>query len=523
MKEKKYVIGVDLGTTSSRTIVFDFKGNEIGSGQIMNPLTYPGVGRQECDGDELIKVLYRTTRLAIENSGIDPEEVAGLSVDVFRCTMAMRDVNGGFTMPIIVWQDLRSSDMIPKIAKKLEAAGMSADELYDRCGMPLGGVNPQSNLQWVLENMPEAYEKATTIHTMMGLVTKAYGADDYYDDYNDTPWIQLNGSDFHYDPEICAALGIDINKMAPLRKPGEIIGYVTEEVAAPTGLAVGTPIVMGTGDQQSGCLGVGCVKEGVGYACGGTAGIAAGKSFKMLRDPARKCYVLGTPDGAWVMEGVANASGSAFKWFKEQFCDVEQMGAKSLGMSVYDFMTSMATKSTAGANGMFFLPYLAGAVTPNQNANARGEYIGMTVGHTREDFIRATMEGVCYDIRDMIDSMVAGGAPDFSTVRLTGGIFMSETWCQMQADIFNRTCEVVDVGEATALGCAMNAAVGVGIYDNFEEASEAMVKIKRRYEPNPKLVKRYEAAYQTWKEIYQSLAGGKAYEAIANFQKTYCQ
>ena len=115
-------------------------------------------------------------------------------------------------MPIIIWQDLRSSEMIPEIKKMLEEKGSSAEELYDRCGMPLGGVNPQSNLQWIKRNMPEAYENATTIHTMMGLVTKAFGADDYYDDYTDTPWLQLNGPDFQYDPEIC-----DLRKLQNLQ------------------------------------------------------------------------------------------------------------------------------------------------------------------------------------------------------------------------------------------------------------------------------------------------------------------
>ena len=107
------------------------------------------------------------------------------------------------------------------------------------------------------------------------------------------------------------------------------------------------------------------------------------------------------------------------------------------------------------------------------------------------------MEGVNYDIRDMLDAMVSGGAPDFDMVRLTGGIFRSELWCQMQADIFNRSCEVVAVEEATALGCAMVAAVGVGIYKDFEEAEKHMVKIRRRYEPNPENVKRYEDAFRT--------------------------
>lgn len=286
MKEKKYVVGVDLGTTSTKTVIFDFEGNVVGAGQVENPLYYPAPGRQECDGDELIHVILDATRLAVKDADIDTKQIAGISVDCFRCTIALRDKDGGFTMPIIIWQDLRSSEMIPEIKKMLEEKGSSAEELYDRCGMPLGGVNPQSNLQWIKRNMPEAYENATTIHTMMGLVTKAFGADDYYDDYTDTPWLQLNGPDFQYDPEICDLLEIDINKLAPLRKPGEVIGAVSEEVAEFTGLTAGTPIIMGVGDQQAGCVGCGCVREGLGYACGGTAGITADKSFKLLRDPS---------------------------------------------------------------------------------------------------------------------------------------------------------------------------------------------------------------------------------------------
>lgn len=433
MKEKKYVVGVDLGTTSTKTVIFDFEGNVVGAGQVENPLYYPAPGRQECDGDELIHVILDATRLAVKDADIDTKQIAGISVDCFRCTIALRDKDGGFTMPIIIWQDLRSSEMIPEIKKMLEEKGSSAEELYDRCGMPLGGVNPQSNLQWIKRNMPEAYENATTIHTMMGLVTKAFGADDYYDDYTDTPWLQLNGPDFQYDPEICDLLEIDINKLAPLRKPGEVIGAVS----------------------------------------------------------------------------------------KEEFCNSANETAIGLKESVYDMLTRIADRSSrAGANGLFFLPYLAGAVTPNQNPNARGTYIGMTVGHTKTDFVRATMEGVCFDIKDMLEAMIEGGAAPFDTVRLTGGIFRSEVWCQMQADIFNRTCEVVAVEEATSLGCAMIAAVGAGIYKDLEEAEKHMVKIKKIYEPIPENAAIYEDAFKVWRQIYKNLAID-AYDMIAEFQEKH--
>lgn len=395
MKEKKYVVGVDLGTTSTKTVIFDFEGNVVGAGQVENPLYYPAPGRQECDGDELIHVILDATRLAVKDADIDTEQIAGISVDCFRCTIVLRDKDGGFTMPIIIWQDLRSSEMIPEIKKMLEEKGSSAEELYDRCGMPLGGVNPQSNLQWIKRNMPEAYENATTIHTMMGLVTKAFGADDYYDDYTDTPWLQLNGPDFQYDPEICDLLEIDINKLAPLRKPGEVIGAVSEEVAEFTGLTAGTPIIMGVGDQQAGCVGCGCVREGLGYACGGTAGITADKSFKLLRDPSRRCYVLGTPDGAWVMEGVANASGSAFKWFKEEFCNSANETAIGLKESVYDMLTRIADRSSRAGAKWSFLPSISCWCSNTKSESECQRYVYWNDSRTYKNRLCKSYNGRC--------------------------------------------------------------------------------------------------------------------------------
>jgi len=520
MNKKKYLVGIDCGTTSSRTVIYDFKGHTIGLGQVPNPLTYPAVGRVECNGEAMIETLYESTRKALAQAKIDPKAIAGISFDMFRCTMITRDLAGDFTTPIIIWQDLRSAEMLPDMVEKLKKQGMTPDDLYDLCGMPMGGVFPSGKLQWVMKNKPEAYEQAVRIHTMMGLLTKAYGADDYYDDLNDTPWLQLNGEDFAYSEKLCQVFDVDMNKLAPLRKTGQIIGEITKEVAEKTGLAEGTPLVMGTGDQQSGCLGCGCTEEGIGYACGGTAGITAGKSNAFLRDPKKKCYVLGTPDGAWVMEGQANSAGSAFQWFKNELCRIEDATADYLKDSVYHLLTQEAEKSSPGANGLFFLPYMQGANTPNYEANARGTYIGMTFAHNKNDLVRATMEGICYDIKDMLEAMVAGNVPNFECVRLSGGISQSEFWCQMQADIYNRPCETVENEEATSLGCAMVAAVGVGIYKDYNEAAAEMVHIKKRYEPNPQKAAQYQDAYHAWQTIYQALSG-KAFDAIVDFQEKY--
>lgn len=518
--EKKYVVGVDCGTTSSKTVIFDFKGKQIGVGQKLNPLVYPSPGRVECDGPAMIETLYETTRTAIQSSGINPEEIAALSCCMFRCTAITRDENGGFTTPIIIWQDLRGVEMVPEMEEMLNKAGISAEEFYDICGMPLAGTYPLSKLLWVKKNIPEAYENCTRIHTMMGLMNKAYGADDYYDDIGCSPWLQLNGEDFQYNQKLIDAFGIDREKLAPLAETGTVIGRVTKEVAARTGLAEGTPLIMGIGDQQSACLGVGCIEEGIGYACGGTAGITAGKSNKMLRDPDRKCYVLGTPDGAYVMEGQSNAAASAFKWFKDIIAHSESFAAMHTRKNVYDILTDSGAHSKPGSNGVFYLPYMQGANTPNYDLNARGTYIGMTLATSREDMVRATMEGITFDLKDMLLAMLDANVPTFNTVRITGGIAVSEIWNQMQADIYGWDVETVEVSEATALGCALVAAVGAGIYNSYKDAVEEMVKVVKRYTPNEKNRELYEDAYRVWKSIFQDLHQ-HANKNIAEFQDKY--
>jgi xylulokinase len=514
MGSKKYVVGVDCGTTSSKTVIYDLEGHAVSSGSQMNPLEYYPGGKVICSGQGMIDCLYNTTRTAIDKWDGDPADIIAVSFCMFRSTMCMREEDGKFAGPIMIWQDLRGGEMLPYIESV-----MDPDELYDLCGMPNLAANPSSRLYWVMQNEREVYDRTTRIHTMQGLMTKAYGADDYYDDITCSPYMQLNGPDMQYSKELADKFGVDINKLAPLRKPTEIIGKITEEVAKKTGLKEGTPLVMGTGDQQCGCLGVGCTDETMGYACGGTAGIVALKSSKFVRDPQRKCYVLTTPDGAYVMEGLANNCGSAFRWCKGAIATLLNVVAETSEQDVYDVMTAKAHKSVIGAHGCIFLPYLSGASTPNNNVNARGSWIGMTMAHTKADLIRAVMEGVTFDILDMFNALRDAGAQDYEVVRVTGGVARSDFWNQIQADVYNKIVETVESEEATSLGAAIMAATGVGAYDSLAEAADKMVRVKKRYYPIPENVEKYQKIYKVWRSAYKALNEGGVFDGIAELQK----
>lgn len=517
----KYVVGIDVGTTSSRAVVFDTEGNVMGSDQRLNPLYEPGpVGWLECDGQKLIDLNYEVTKTAIdraiEQAGISVNDIVSISFTMFRCTMITRDKDGGFITPIIMWQDIRGGEAIPYMKECLEKASMSFDDLYDICAMPTSACLPSTKLMWTKINRSEDFKRCTRVHTTMGLLTKAFGADDYYDDYTNTPWLQLNDENMYYSGKLCDVFGIDPDILAPLKKPGEIIGFVTPEVSEKTHLPAGIPLIMGIGDQQSGVLGLGCIKEGIGYACGGTAGVTAGRSDKIIRDPQRKCYILGTPDGSYEMEGQANSSASVFKWFKDNFCtDMEEEG-----QDIYDVMTASAADSPPGARGLLFLPYMMGANTPNYDENARGTFVGLTLTHKRADLIRSIMEGVVFDLKDMLMAMQEAKVPELREVRVTGGIARSDLWNQIQADIYNKEVVATEYEEATVLGSGIIAAVGAGIYKDFSEAAANMVKVKKRYYPNPENVGRYEKLYMIWKKAFKQFSGS-TFDELASYQKEY--
>ena len=163
---------------------------------------------------------------------------------------------------------------------------------------------------------------------------------------------------------------------------------------------------------------------------------------------------------------------------------------------------------------------MQGANVPNYDLNARGTYIGMTLATSREDLVRATMEGITFDLKDMLDAMLEANVPEFDTVRITGGIAVSDVWNQMQADIYGWNVETVAVSEATALGCALCAAVGAGVYSSYQEAVDNMVHVTKRYIPNSKNHEVYKDAYKVWKQIFRDLHQN-ANAAIAAFQDKY--
>ena len=519
----KYVIGIDAGTMGVRCCIFDLTGKQISSCYYETPTFYPRPGWVEQRGEDIIDLAYKAVAGAIAKKNIDASEIASISFTNQRTTMVPIDKDGNFLRTMFIWQDQRGAEIFPWVDEKLAAAGMTRQDLYKRCGHPLGSVQCGSEVFWFMLNQPELYEKTYKMITPQAILAKAFGADDWYEDEDDANWwLVTNGDTFQVDPELCAVFGVDPDKYPRFTKTGTPIGTVPASVAEKTGLKVGTPLFVGSGDQQCGAAGVGnSGAPGLGSVCLGTAGLCIGYSKTPVRDPNCSCHVLGHPAGGYTMEGHASAAASSFRWLRNAISQYEMTAADISGIDVYDIMSATAAKAPIGAKGTIFLPWLAGAACPHYDDNARGGFIGMTLGTTKAELLRAAMEGICFEMREMLDALKAAGFSDFKTLRVTGGAARSELWNDIQANIYGCAVETVDAPEATALGAAMIGAVGAGIFKDLGEASANMVHLLKRYEPDAKKMDQYNDVFALFQSCYYGLAK-EAFPKIYQYQNKYC-
>jgi xylulokinase len=226
-----------------------------------------------------------------------------------------------------------------------------------------------------------------------------------------------------------------------------------------------------------------------------------------VRDPSAKLVVKPNHGmGNWTIEAFSNTSASAFRWYRDTFADLEVAASRSLHQDAYDLITRAISDVPPGSDGITFLPFLQGAAGARGNGNARGSFIGMTLGTTKPDMARAVLEGICFEMRDILRAEASAGI-DAGVIRLTGGAAKSPLWSQMLADVCGHPIELLQTTETGCLGAALYAGVGSGLYSSCQEAAARAVKVTRRYEPDPSCAEVYDAAYDRWVDVYEALNG----------------
>lgn len=517
----KYFVAIDIGTTGTKAVVFDEKGGITGSGTFNTPTYFPAPGRVEQDPKEVVELLYNATKAAVMDAKVDPEDIIGVSFTHMCCTFVPVDKDGNFLHRIILWNDFRGAEMFPEMKEKLAAKGISELDDYNYTGYPFGPLATTPKFLWIKKHMPDVYEKTYKFIGMEALMISSFTGNkkDYYDDLPGIIYTKIaNGNTFELDPERAALYGIDINKYADRKEPGAYVGSVTSEVALLTGLKEGTPVYAGAGDQRCAAVGAGVAKDGMISGVLGTAGVIHAYSSKPVRHAEGKISIMGhAGTGHWQVEGSSNSGASSFRWFRDVFSQTEVAFSDLIGKDIYTIMTELASKSPVGSNGLIYAPWLGGCDCPRFDENGRATFIGLSFSHNKADCCRAVMEGVCYEMRSMIDDADKTIGSRTKILRAVGGGARSRFWNQIQADVYNKSIETVVCEEATALGAAIFAAIGAGVYKDVHEAIENMVQVDYRLDPIPENVAIYENLYQIFCNMYDDLKV-RVFPALKEFQ-----
>jgi len=303
------------------------------------------------------------------------------------------------------------------------------------------------------------------------------------------------------------SFGIPDDKLPEPLISGSHVDMVSAKAAKESGLSEATAVVAGGGDQQCAALGVGVVRRGRIKSTTGTGTFMLAFSNSLRLDSERRvlCSRHVVP-GAFVVEASMFTTGSALRWFRDQLGSAEVGIAKDLGVDPYEILTEGAAAVPPGSEGIIHIPHLVGAGAPYWNPHARGVFAGLALGHTRAHLVRSILEGVSYEMRTNLDVMRELKLPT-EEVRVTGGAARSEFWMQIQADVLGIPVIRTKMEEATALGAAILACNGVGLFKSLAHAAEEMVRPSKTLKPTKENRAVYDRAFERYKKLYNALSG----------------
>ncbi|MBB5226339.1 xylulokinase [Treponema ruminis] len=496
----EYVIGVDLGTSGTKTVLFSTDGQPIASKTIEYPLYQPQNGWAEQAPEDWWHAACGSMKEVISKSGINPKDIKGIGISGQMHGLVMLDKAGNVLRRSIIWCDQRTAAECDEITSKV-----GASRLIELTANPALTGFTASKILWVRNNEPEVYEKCAHI-----LLPKDYVrymlTGEFATEVSDASGMQLlDVPNRCWSDEVLSKLGIDKSLLAKVYESPEVTGKVSAQAAELCGVPAGTPVVGGAGDNAAAAVGTGTVQDGIAFTTLGTSGVVFAHTDKLSIDPKGRVHTFccAVP-GAWHVMGVTQAAGLSLKWFRDNFCSDEIIVAKGLDKDPYYIMDKQAERIPIGADRLLYLPYLMGERTPHLDPNCRGAFIGLSAMHTRQHMLRAVMEGVVYSQRDSVE-VLRGMGVKINDMLACGGGGTSPLWRQMLADVYGCPVKTVVSKEGPALGVAILASVGTGVYSSVQEACKQVIKTNPAQNPIAANSAEYEKFYKMYTELYPAL------------------
>lgn len=495
---EKYLLGIDIGTSSCKAAVFDRNGTVIAAASAEYPVYYPQEGWAEQNPEDWWTGTCRALKEIFASGKARPEEIAGIGIDGQSWAAIALGKDGKVLCNTPIWMDTRAQEICDRLN-----AEIGADNIFRVAGNSLQPSYTTAKILWYRENLPEVYEKIDKILQSNSFIAyRLTGAttQDVSQGYG------IHGFNMHtrtWDAEMCERLGIPMRFLPDITDCDRVIGTVREEAAAECGLKAGTPVVAGGLDAACGTLGAGVIHPGETQEQGGQAG---GMSICLDTYKADPRLILGchVVPGQWLLQGGTTGGGGVMRWFEQEFAAYERANSEKTGKSSLDQLNELGEKIAPGCDGLVFLPYMSGERSPIWNPYAKGVYYGLDYAKTKGHLFRACMEGTAFSLRHNLEVAKEAGA-EVGTLRAMGGSANSLLWTQIKADVTGKPVVVASSDTATTLGAAILAGMGVGYFESYEEAVRRTVRETRRHEPNPENRGVYEKAYETYRRLYQNL------------------
>lgn len=486
----KTLLGIDLGTSATKTALFDGELNVLASASAEYPLYQPHNGWAEQNPEDWWKAAVDTIRAVLHKSGTAADGIAAIGISGQMHGLVMLDGNGEVLRPSIIWCDQRTAAECADITERV-----GAKRLVEITANPALTGFTASKIIWVKKHQPEIYARCRHI-----LLPKDYLryklTGDFATEVSDASGMQvLDVPGRRWSEEVLGRLDIDPSLLARVYESPEVTGTVSGEASRATGLSVKTAVVGGAGDNAAAAVGMGVVSEGRAFTTIGTSGVVFAHTDNVTIDPGGRVHTFccAVP-GAWHMMGVTQAAGLSLKWFREQFCQ----------NLTYDGITALAGEVPIGARRLLYLPYLMGERTPHLDADCRGVFFGLSGMHTKADLLRAVLEGVSYSLRDCVE-ILRGMGVQTSEMLACGGGGTSAVWRQMLADLFGCPVRTAVSSEGPALGVAILAGVGAGLFKSVPEACNQLLRYNEAQRPSAENTKEYDKYYNLYKSLYPAL------------------
>lgn len=485
-----YVIGCDIGSQGTKVILVSATGEIVGEAYEGYPIDYPHPLWAEQPVGRWLDAFTLAIRRVLSESGVKSQNIRALSLATQVDGVIPIDSLGQPLHPAIIWMDRRAVAQCEPVRQKL-----GAEQIFRLTGLNLDAYHVAPKIRWLAELQPKIYEKAAYF-LLPGSYLAYYLTGELGVDYsNASSTLLLDVHTKTWSTLMCEAFDIDPKKLAPLGAATQPLGTIRPTVAELLGLSPNTMVMMGCGDEHSACLGAGVTQPGLVGDIAGTAEPVCAASQEIVFDATHlvETHCHADPD-LWLLENPGFVSGGNYRWLRDQFAAGE----------TYTTLDSEAERVPPGAEGLTFLPSLMGAMAPTWNEAARGTFSGFTLAHTRGHFVRALLEGSAYAVRDITSQMQQAGM-ELSELRVMGGGAKSRLWNQIKADVTGLPVSVPDVLETTALGAAFLSFVGIGMYASLSEASENMVHVRERIDPQSEAQTVYTEAYERYRQTYFAL------------------